>query len=211
MRETTPVRSRRQGEGGFNCSVLICIWSCDLWREGWIRKWWSRDRQEESGFSSAKAPWVGHTEAAFVWPGTRVREGERGGDRGESEPFRLEWERQSGLHLSPFTQDNFSLDHWRWLLGKWKILCEEAVLNQHWVIFPTFHMFLCTAFLPGALDYYSSPSAAITRLPISCWMVRAKNNLSAVSGVLMIWKWLVKLCSVVLETERVALRKMLKQ
>lgn len=42
--------------GGFNRSVLICVWSSDVWREGRIRERWSVERQEESSFSSAKGP-----------------------------------------------------------------------------------------------------------------------------------------------------------
>lgn len=63
--------------GGFNWGVLICIWSCDVWGEGRIRKCWSVEKWEESSFSFARAPWVRHTEAAFVWLGIRERERRR--------------------------------------------------------------------------------------------------------------------------------------
>ena len=127
--------------GGLLRSVLICIWGCDVWREGRISKRWSVERHTRSRVSALReAPRVQLTEAAFVWLGNQ-REREREGEREQEEEEEESWEafslervressRVSSISLSLCTWAGqlcfgSKISHrWRrWLHGKWKALC----------------------------------------------------------------------------------------
>ena len=107
--------------GGLLRSVLICIWGCDVWREGRISKRWSVERHTRSRVSALReAPRVQLTEAAFVWLGNQ-RERERGRESKRRKRRRVErllvwseWGRAAewapSRSLFAHEQDNFVLD-----------------------------------------------------------------------------------------------------
>lgn len=125
VRETTPVKGSRRKvgvcllvEGGwFNWSVLIWIWSWDVWGEGWIRKRWSIEETLGVRFQLYEGPLSPDSLKLplFDWEPESERERESGGKREEEgrAVFSLEWmrARQSELHLSLSLSLSLSAPH----------------------------------------------------------------------------------------------------
>lgn len=107
VRETTPVKGSRRKvgvcllvEGGwFNWSVLIWIWSWDVWGEGWIRKRWSIEETLGVRFQLYEGPLSPDSLKLplFDWEpeSERARENQGARERRRKEQFLVwsEWER----------------------------------------------------------------------------------------------------------------------
>lgn len=103
-------------EGGwFNWSVLIWIWSWDVWGEGWIRKRWSIEETLGVRFQLYEGPLSPDSLKLPLFDWEPESERESGGKREEEERavFSLEWmrARQSELHLSLSLTVSLSAPH----------------------------------------------------------------------------------------------------
>lgn len=99
--ERNHTSEEEQRGGGLSCSVLICIWSCDVWGEGWISKSGGPERDTRSRVSVLRGPLESNALKLPLFDWEPEKESKREEEESERLLVRSEWASEAAWAPSP--------------------------------------------------------------------------------------------------------------